>query len=110
MSTAAMKKNKDAYAGGITLQFNYLPAYSQFLLDNKLEEFALAQLRIGREIQVPLLNYFKTMPEAELKEMAIRSTKEMLGLFSENKVKEYIDKSLQSWITKFLPFLQRDEI
>ncbi|HYV91843.1 MAG TPA: PAS domain-containing protein [Chitinophagales bacterium] len=105
-----MKKNKDAYAGGITLQFNYLPAYSQFLLDNKLEEFALAQLRIGREIQVPLLNYFKTMPEAELKEMAIRSTKEMLGLFSENKVKEYIDKSLQSWITKFLPFLQRDEI
>src|SRR6266436_4819162 len=100
------ENHQAAYIGGTTLQFNYLPAYSQFLLENKVEEFALEQLHISREIGVPLLRYFKTMPEAELKEIVILSAKKLLQFFSENKVKEFIDQSLQSWIANNIPFMQ----
>src|SRR6267378_24549 len=50
------------------LLFKFLPHYAQFLLTNKLEELAAEQLRLSREVKIPLLKYFQSLTEKELLE------------------------------------------
>src|SRR5437879_5071686 len=92
------------------LYFEELPAYAQFLLDNKLEEFAAHQLCVSREIKVPLLKYFESMPEDELGKLSIDGTREMLRFFASNNAGEYINKSLESWMKNQLPLVQNDDV
>lgn len=44
----------------------YLPGYARFLLDEKLDALAEVQLRIIREIKLPMLQYFRDFSEEQL--------------------------------------------
>ncbi len=96
--------------GGERLTFKYLPQYAHFLLAHQLEAFSLALLRISREVNVPLLRYFEGMPEEKLIALSIQGTEELLEYFSQNKMQDFIDKSIKTWAENQLPLIQSSEV
>lgn len=92
------------------LNFRYLPAYAQYLLDHKLEDFTRTSLAISREVKIPLLKYFENIPEEELIKMSVQGTIEYLSFFAGNRVAEFIDTSMKRWIENQLPLVQNNEI
>lgn len=92
------------------LYFRHLPAYAQFLAEHHLQDFAVALLRISREVNVPLLKYFEGIPEETLVALSTKSTGELLGYFSQNEVREFIDQSVKSWTENQLPLIQYEEV
>lgn len=92
------------------LDFKYLPHYAQYLLDNKIEEFAAKNLEFSREINVPILKYLSSLSENELNSLAISGAFDFLSHIADKKIKEYIDKSVKNWIDNRLPLIQNDEI
>src|SRR5689334_1829140 len=108
MQSLAKDKNMNSEASNL-LQFIFLPQYSKFLLENKLEEYVGEQLRISKEIGLPMLKHLEAMPEAEVIRVSSQGAKELLQFFSENKVQEFIDRTLQLWKANTLPIIQSEE-
>src|SRR5258705_4723181 len=90
--------------------FIFFPAYSQFLLENKLHEIAAEQLRLSREIKLPLLKYFEGFSETELIAIGTESMKELLSYCAQNRANEYIETSVRKWRNNQLPFITRNQI
>src|SRR4051794_6282759 len=90
--------------------FKYLPAYAQFLLDNKLEEFASKMLQLSREVSLPLLKLFQSYTEKQLIELGVYSAKESLTFLGVNKGKELIEHSVRMWQNNEIPMISRDAI
>ena len=86
------------------LDFKYFPAYAQFILDNKLHEFALTTFRLSCEVSLPLLKLFKSYSEEQLIQLSIHQIKETLKWIAANKTKECIEDSLKRWKNNELPF------
>ncbi len=92
------------------LYFQYLPAYAQYLLDERIEDFTRTLLAISREVKLPVLKFFENMPEDQLIQLSIQGTKELLGYFATNTIEEFIDISLKKWTENQLIVVQNDEI
>ena len=92
------------------LDFKYFPAYAQFILDNKLHEFALTTFRLSCEVSLPLLKLFKSYSEEQLIQLSIHQIKETLKWIAANKTKECIEDSLKRWKNNELPFASREVI
>ena len=92
------------------LNFKCFPAYAQFILDNKLQEFALTTIKLSREVNLPLLKLFKSYSEEQLIQLSVHQIKETLKMIAANKTKEYIEDSLKKWRNNELPFASREVI
>ncbi|RFS17958.1 PAS domain-containing protein [Emticicia sp. C21] len=92
------------------LHFKHIPAYAQYLLTNKLEDFTRTSLAISREVKVPLLRFFEGLPEDELIKLSIQGTQDYLGYFANNSIEEFIDLSIKRWEENQLPLVQDDEV
>lgn len=90
--------------------FRFFPAYAKFLLENKLKEWSVEQLKLSRENKLPLLKYLKKFSEEELIESGIKTTAELLSSCAENKINEYINHSTEKWLNNQLPFITKDQI
>ena len=88
----------------------YLPAYAGFLLDNHLDSYAYEQLRLSREINLPLLKFFHSLPEEKIVEIARGTSQEFLTYLAKNKAQEQIELSLKRWLSNQLPVVNKDEI
>jgi PAS domain S-box-containing protein len=99
------KKNSQS-----SLNFFYFPAYAKFLLDNKLHEFVIEQLKVSKEMPIPLLNFFKNFSEEELIPIATDGIKRLLTYCSENNCEDYINDSIQKWHADQLPIITRDQV
>lgn len=92
------------------LDFTYLPGLAAFIHEKHLDEFVKEQIKISREIEVPLLKYFESVPEEQLIEMSKVSSAEFLVYLSNNKNKEQIEDSLNKWQSNQLPKIARDQV
>jgi PAS domain S-box-containing protein len=92
------------------LTFTYLPAFAQYIKDNYLVEFIREQLRLSKEIEVPMLKFFESMPEEQLIEMSKISASELLTFLEENKAGEQIESAINRWVTNQLPQVAREQI
>ncbi|MBC7774307.1 MAG: PAS domain-containing protein [Phycisphaerae bacterium] len=92
------------------LHFEHLPAYAQFLLDEKLEVFSIYMLKISRDEKVPLLRYFSHFSEDELIALSIEGTRKFLEHLVQNNAFQFIEDSLTAWTENLLPNIQSDEI
>ena len=90
--------------------FKYLHAYAQFLLDNKLEEFASKMLQLSREVNLPLLKLFQSYTEEQLIQFGIQSARDTLRFFAVNQGKELIEHSVKMWQNNEIPMISRDAI
>ncbi len=94
----------------IPLTFSYLSAFAQFLLNNSTQAMAASQLQLVRQLDVPILRYFSSMPEKEILERSEARMKVLLQSLIDNRAAEYIDETLQAWKEDQLPLLSRDKI
>jgi len=92
------------------IHFKYFNAYANYLLENKLDEFARTQLQFSREIKLPLLKYFEHFTEKELIAIGIESIAELLDYCAANKADEYINVSVEKWLNDQIPFLTKNQI
>jgi PAS domain S-box-containing protein len=92
------------------LLFTYLPLFAKFLLDNHLEDFVKEQLRLSRELHLPLLKYFSGMSEEELLSFSKKGSAELLTYFAGNRAAQQIEDSRQRWLRDQLPHITRDQV
>jgi len=92
------------------IDLKHLPAFAGFLLASHLDAYVNEQLRISREINLPLLKFFESLPQQKMLEIAKASSTEFLTYLAENKPNEQIQSSLQKWLSNQLPVINKDEI
>ena len=92
------------------LEFSFLPEYACFLLENKLEELAVGQIILFRELKPPLFRYFEKTPDEKLISLGIVGMHKLLSALSGQKPVEYIENSLRDWLNNQLPQISRNQI
>ncbi|HVX25651.1 MAG TPA: PAS domain-containing protein [Parafilimonas sp.] len=90
--------------------FQFFPAYAKFLLENKLRELSVEQLKLSRENNLPLLKHLQDLSEEALIEIGIKTTTELLSYCAENKMNSYIEVSSKRWLNNQLPAITKSEI
>jgi len=88
----------------------HLPAYANFLLENKIHEYVIAQINLAKEVDLPLLKFFKNLSDEELYSLSVKTAREFLNCCAENKTEEFIQNSVQKWINDQLPSVERNAI
>lgn len=94
----------------LKLNFNYLPSYAKFLIENKLHEFVKEQLHLSKKIELPLLKFLKDFSEEQLIKLGLQTTQEFLNSCAENKAEEYIKTSVERWLSNQLPAITKNQI
>ena len=92
------------------LDFKYLPAFARFLLNKHIDEFVRIQLRISREVKLPLLSALESMTEEQLIQLSTVTTAEFLTYLANNEAQKQIDSAVQKYLSDQLPGLSRDQI
>ncbi len=110
MSDEALLESQATKQMDTTLVFSHLPGYARFIRENYLIPCIQEQLRLSREVNLPMLKYFADMPEEQLISMSITSYTEFLTFAEENNLRKQIEKSLQVWTSDQLGIIKRDEV
>jgi len=79
-------------------KFQYLPEYSLYLLNNKLEEFVTVGIRFCREIDLPMLRPLAKLSEKELVDLSMESNRQILTALYQNDVGTFIETNINNWI------------
>ena len=93
-----LKHTKKNFADSILeiedLDFHYLPAFADYILEKRFDDFTNQLLYFAKELQLPL-------EIRELKEPILNFpaeyAKDLLVSFSKNKAKQYVDNFIQRW-------------
>ncbi len=111
MKTDPLQTNNDRMENTTTEpQLLLLPGCAQYITDQKLDEYVVEQLRITREVKLPLLRFFDSLTEEQMLAVGKRTALEFLQAISTNKVKEFISHSLQLWLNDKLELIARNEV
>jgi PAS domain S-box-containing protein len=97
-------------ATGDKYAFKFFPEYARFIRENHLVPYIQEQIRISREIKLPMLRFFEGMSDADLITMAIDSHKEFLTAAEENRLEEQQEKGLALWKADGLGIMKREEV
>ena len=92
------------------LHLIHLPHFAKFLYDHHLTEFVQEQIRISRELDLPVMKYLESMHPDELQTFAIRNAGDYLQLLAANKTSEHIQFAKERWLADQLPRIKRDQI
>jgi PAS domain S-box-containing protein len=91
-------------------KLHYLPGFAHYLLLHRLEDLAVIQMRIGEEINLPLMQFFDDKPYEQRLAIVKEALSELLTHLSQNEARQLIEKSLQRWKENQLAFLKKDDI
>ena len=92
------------------LEFTLLPGYAGFLLENKVDELAVLQINLFRELRPPLFRYFVNKADEELIALGKEGMHKLLCALTDQKSVEYIENSLRDWLNNQLPQISRNQI
>ena len=92
------------------LHFEYLPGFAGFILDKYHEAFVREQLRLSKDVNLPLLSLLQQFGEEKLIEMSMVTTGEFLNHLKKNEAGKQIDEAFKRWMSDELPVLSRDQI
>ncbi len=88
----------------------YLPAFAHYLLTHKLTELATTQLRIGEEINLSMMQFFKDKNQEQRLHIVKQALTRFLTYLSQNKASQHIEHTLRQWKENQLPLLGKDDI
>lgn len=80
-----------------------LKRFLKFIKKNHLEDVARENLRVSKELNLPLMKYFSFMPEETLITMSIKSGEEFIDSVLDDTYREKQKISLQQWQEDKLP-------
>ncbi|HUR12238.1 MAG TPA: PAS domain-containing protein [Flavitalea sp.] len=92
------------------LDFNHLPAFAGFILAKHHQEFVVEQLRLSKEVNIPLLALLEPLGEKKIMELSLSSSAEFLTYLKDNQAQKQIDDSFKRWMSDKLPVLTREQI
>ena len=88
----------------------YLPSFAAYILNHKLKEYVQLQIKLSRELNVPLLKALAHLNESQIEALSTATTTEFLNYISENKAEQLIDKSMTQWASNTLPTIDKYDI
>jgi PAS domain S-box-containing protein len=91
-------------------KYQHLPLLARFILDGHINEFAVQQLHLSRQYDVPLLRLLSNYSDEQLLEISSESIKEILGYLANNQASEQIASSLQKWIANQMVVVDKYDI
>lgn len=92
------------------LNFQYVPAFAQYLLTHKLEEYVDVLMEKTASLNIPLMSVFKHLTVTELKSITLPLAKELLTNLANNDAEKQIQESIVRWINNEIPNLDKYEI
>ena len=92
------------------LNLRHLPGFADFILKNYLEEYVNESLKISRSIKIPLLKFFDSLPESQVRQIATQTSSEFLQYLAENRAMDQIQSGLKMWMQDQLPIISKGEI
>jgi signal transduction histidine kinase len=110
MDEVGAVQNKKEAVGEQELKFKYLPAYAEYLLNNKLEDYVRHAVKNAIEMDIPILRFFKHLTEEQMLEMSMKSTADFFNVIINNNIKEYVRESVKRWAENQLPSISRDQV
>ncbi|WP_138994501.1 ATP-binding protein [Larkinella sp. C7] len=97
-------------SGSDELDFEYLPGFAQFLLEHHLDELAAEFIRLFREVDLPMLAFYKSLSEDQLLALSVKTTTQLLTAFIENRTVANINATLVRWAQDQLPMIGRNQV
>jgi signal transduction histidine kinase len=94
----------------IDLQFVHFPDYARYILHHELDDFVAQLLSLYEQHDVPVLRYFESVDSVQRHALIFGATREMLTLIASNRVTQYIDQTIYSWLNNQLPKVDREQI
>ncbi len=94
----------------MNVKFNFLPAFAQYILDQKLEVYAINSLKVSREMDIPVLKFFSNIPDDQIIAISMGRNRQMFQALIKNDAFQYLEESTKIWVTNQLPNIQKDEI
>jgi PAS domain S-box-containing protein len=85
------------------LVFTLLPEYASYLIENKLEQYVREQIRLSRELDLPVLKYLNNLSEDELVAFSKVRSRIFLEYFADNRASDLIEDSTKQWLADQLP-------
>jgi hypothetical protein len=79
-------------------KFQYLPDFSKFILENKLDEFVTVGIRFCREMNLPMMRALEKFSEEQLIEISREGNRELLDCLSKNEVLSLIQRNIQNFL------------
>ena len=92
------------------LHFEWLPLYADFLLKNRIPDLAAEQMRLGSDLNIPLLSYFGRFTPEQLLELGRQGLIRLMQALSANRASEYIEQSVMTWVNNKIPEISRNQI
>jgi len=80
-------------------KFRYIPDFSNYILNQKLEEFVTVGIRFCREVDLPMMRSLARLSEKQLTELSLDSTREMLMALADNDVGPIIRRNINNFIS-----------
>ena len=93
-----------------SLEFEQLPGFAQFILENHLEEYVRALLEMCRELEVPTLKYFDHLSEEELFNLSLKNNTEFLRSLIGSRAIDELESSLKDWKNNQIDFVRKEQI
>jgi hypothetical protein len=79
-------------------KFRYIPDFSNYILNHKLEEFVTVGIRFCREVDLPMMRSLAKLSEKQLTELSLESNREMLTALADNNIGPIIKKNISNFI------------
>lgn len=104
--TLNKKSTKDLMQG----KLNLLPAYVEFILNHKLEDFIREQIHLSRKVEAPIMKFFDHIPEDQLVQMSIEPTKEFWTYLVNGDVENQMKDAIEKWKNNQLKIINSDQV
>lgn len=86
----------------------HLPAFAQYILQHRVDDFVTLLLQLSEEAEVPLLKLLEHLSYKEKFEVTKNRVVELLNGLSQNKAKQQIDEAVKRWKDNTLPVQKED--
>lgn len=90
--------------------FKHLPGLALYILQNHLTDFAVHQLQLIKQINLPLLKHIKHLGDEQIIEHIINSTRSNLEYISTGRAREQLKVSITRWLHGPLTLIHREDL
>ncbi|MHA4846689.1 PAS domain-containing sensor histidine kinase [Flavitalea antarctica] len=91
-------------------KYKHLPILAHFILDEHIQTFAVEQLQLARQYNIPLLNFLRHLSDEAIIDIALTSLREILWYLVNNNAEEQISVSTERWLTNQLQVVGKYDI
>ena len=110
MSNPAEKINSTIITTEENWQYAHLPDFAKFIRGQHLVAFTQEQLRLCKEVDLPLLRQLAYMSEEELLEKSIAGQEDLLLHIENNTLKERTEENYRKWETDNLEVITQNQL